>query len=282
MTGNRQQADYWSSESGVKWITFEQELDVVFEAVNTALIQRAAPEPGEKVLDIGCGTGATTRAFSPHLVPNGRITALDISEPLISQSKLRAKDGPEISQYYLMDAQHEKIPGAPFDLVISRFGVMFFSNPVVAFSNIRRHMNPDGRLMIAAWAEITNNPWFESPRDAAVARLGPPDKSEPHAPGPLGFQNVKHVTGILSDAGFQNVTGETAEIELLHPGPLESVAALASNIGPAARRLKKYRGSEEDIEAIKLFVLNKFRPFETTQGIRIPARLNFFSAQNAG
>ncbi len=280
MTGNKQQADYWSSDPGLKWIKFENELDVVFEAVNEELIRRANPKPGEQVLDIGCGTGATSRTFSLHLAPGGSITALDISKPLLSQAKLRGGETLVTSRYHLIDAQQDQIPGAPFDLATSRFGVMFFSDPVTAFSNIRSHLRPGGRLVVSAWAEMAGNPWFEAPRDGAVAHLGPIEDSDPHAAGPLGFQDVGHVTGILKDAGFQNVVGETSEIVLSHPGPLDRVAALASSIGPAARILKKYNGSLEDVEAIKMYVFDKFLPFETPEGIRIPAKLNFFHGVN--
>ncbi len=281
MTSNQQQADYWSSDPGRKWITFENELDIVFEAVNTALIARANPQPGENVLDIGCGTGATARAFASHLEPTGSITALDISEPLINQARSRADESPVTSHYHLVDAQNEQIPDAPFDLATSRFGVMFFSDPVVAFTNIRNHLKPGGRLVIAAWSNISGNPWFEEPRNGAVNRLGPMDISDPHAPGPLGFQDIERVTGILRDAGFQSVVGEEAEVILSHPGPLERVAALASNIGPAARVLKKYQGGPQDIEAIKNYVQDKFSPFETPEAVLIPARLNFFFGDNS-
>ncbi|NKB50767.1 MAG: methyltransferase domain-containing protein [Rhizobiaceae bacterium] len=281
MNSNQQQADYWSSEPGRKWITFENELDLVFEAVNAALIQRANPQPGEHVLDIGCGTGATARAFAPHLAPAGSITALDISEPLLEQARSRAVEGAVTSRYHLVDAQNETIPDAPFDLVTSRFGVMFFSDPVVAFKNIREHLRPGGRMVVAAWSNISGNPWFEEPRNGAVDQLGPMDASDPHAPGPLAFQDIARVTGLLKDAGFQNVVGEETVVTLSHPGPLERVASLASNIGPAARVLKKYKGGPQDIEAIKSFVHKKFLPFETPGAVLIPARLNFFLGENA-
>jgi SAM-dependent methyltransferase len=281
MTNNQQQTDYWSSDAGLKWIRFEKELDTVFEAVNAALIQRANPQPGEHVLDIGCGTGATAREFSVHLAPGGSITALDISEPLLLHARSRADECAVKSQYQLVDAQNDLIPQAPFDLVTSRFGVMFFSDPVVAFSNIRDHLKPEGRLVVVAWAKITGNPWFEAPRDGAVARLGPLDASRPHAPGPLGFQDVERVSSLLRDAGFQNVIAEEAEVILSHPGPLDDVAALASNIGPAARVLKKYNGGPEDVEAIKNYVSKKFKEFETNQAVRIPAQLNFFYGENS-
>ena len=280
MSDNQQQADYWSSESGLKWILFEKELDLVFHAVDEALIQRSTPRSGENVLDIGCGTGATTRVFSSHLAPGGRICAIDISPPLIEQAKAHECETLVKSRYYLADAQTDRIPGAPFDLVVSRFGSMFFADPVAAFVNIRSHMKPGGRIALAAWAKAKGNPWFEAPRDGAVKRLGPMDPSDPNAPGPLGFQNVDHVTEVLKQAGFGDVVGETTNIVLAHPGPIDRVAELASNIGPAARILNKYQGNNKDIEAIKHYVLNEFLDFETPEGVRIPANLNFFGGCN--
>ncbi len=280
MQDNKAQADYWSSHPGLKWIKFEDELDVVFNSVNQELIRRAHPNPGERLLDIGCGTGATTRAFSQYLGPSGYVTSLDISAPLLKQAESRTTESKAESRYCLLDAQHDEIPGGPFDIATSRFGVMFFSDPIVAFTNVRRHLKPGGRLVIAAWAPLKGNPWFEVPKEAAAARLGPPDHSDPNDPGPLGFQNRDYVIEILKKAGFEDVAGRVVDLMLNHPGPLRDVAALASNIGPAARILKKYDGNESDIEAISQSVLKKFQAFDTSSGICIPARINFFEATN--
>lgn len=278
MDDNQLQADYWSSNSGLKWITFENELDVVFESVNEELIKRARPKPGENILDIGCGTGATSRAFSHHLAIGGSITSLDISAPLLKHAEVRAKEAAIKVRCCLLDAQRDAIPGAPFDIATSRFGVMFFSDPVSAFDNLRKHLKTGGRLVVAAWAPINGNPWFQVPRDAAASRLGPPDIASPNAPGPLGFQDLDYTIGVLQRAGFHNASGEVADVIFRHPGPIEQVAALAANIGPAARILKKYQGGEDDIAAIREKVLDEFRVFETIDGICIPARLNFFEA----
>ena len=280
MQSNQAQADYWSSESGEKWIWFENELDLVFSAVDDALIKRAATHPGECILDIGCGTGATTRAFASHVAPSGKITAVDISPAFIAHARGRAGTGVSDTDFRIADAQSAEIPGAPFDLVVSRFGSMFFADPVEAFRNILKHMKPGGRLTIAAWAKARDNPWFEAPKSAAEKVLGPLEQGDPNAPGPLGFQNVRHVVGILKEAGFNNVEGETATVVLSHPGPVERVATLASNIGPAARILKKYNGTAEDISAITEYVIADFRTFVGDQGIRIPVNLNFFTARN--
>jgi SAM-dependent methyltransferase len=280
MGENRAQAEYWRSAPGQKWIQFEDELDIVFEAVNEALVARAQPNSSERVVDIGCGTGATTRAFSKCLGPEGSVTAIDISEPLLARARARAAETAAHTTYLLNDAQTDTMEGDPFDLATSRFGVMFFADPVAAFANIRSWLHPDGRLVVAGWAAIDGNPWFEVPRDAAMAQLGPPDPSDPNGPGPLGFQNIGHVSDVLMGAGFADINTECAEVTLRHPGPIERVAALAVNIGPAARILKKYGGDSKDIEAIAASVLSDFQKFKTSEGVRIPARLNFFSARN--
>lgn len=280
MQGNQAQADYWSSESGLKWIAFEEELDQVFSAVDRKLIEKSVPKSGERVLDIGCGTGATTREFSKHVAPDGNICAVDISPPLIAHARNHQFEAKIEIQYHLADAQRDQIPGEPFDLVISRFGSMFFADPVLAFGHIRQRMRQDGRLVIAAWAKAKGNPWFEIPKNAAIDRLGPLDQSDPNAPGPLGFQNTNYVVEVLKSAGFRDVVGETIRVNLEHPGPVERVAALASNIGPAARVLKKYNGSVEDIAETTRNVTAKFHAFVDQESVCIPANLNFFSAVN--
>lgn len=277
MATNQLQEEYWSTAPGQQWIRFENELDIVFDAVNDALIERAQPKPGERIIDIGCGTGATTRAFASRVTSNGFVAAVDISEPLLSHAK--SQDG-AVTEYRLIDAQSDPIGNSEFDLAISRFGTMFFEDPSTAFANIPMAMRPGGRLVVVGWAGIDGNPWFETPRDGAVARLGPPENSDPNGPGPLGFQNIDHVNGILANAGFSNVTAERTLIMLKHPGPVDKVAGLAASIGPAARIIKKYNGTSEDIDAIKAYVLRGFRNFETSEGVCIPAWLNFFSALN--
>ncbi|KAE9626451.1 methyltransferase domain-containing protein [Parasedimentitalea maritima] len=278
MQNNTAQIEFWNSHSGRRWVAYEDELNLVFQNVNSELIRRSQPAPGETVLDIGCGTGATGRAFSQHLAPGGTVTGLDISAPLLAQAENRAEESETEMRYHLLDAQVDAIPGGPFDLVVSRFGVMFFSDPVAAFANIHRHMASDGRLVVAAWAPIADNPWFKIPRDAAVAQLGEPDPTNPNAPGPLGFQNIDHVVGVLKSAGFANARGEVCKIMLSHPGPTHKLAALAANLGPAARILKKYDGNSDDLAAIQDGVLRQLQAFETSRGLNIPARLNVFEA----
>ena len=279
-TINQDQADYWTSDSGKKWIAFETEIDTILEIVNHELIRQSAPRPGEHILDIGCGTGATSRAFANFLAPDGSVTAIDISAPLLSHAKTRAADLEIRSDFYALDAQTGDIPNAPFDLVISRFGVMFFDDPVQAFQNIRRHMKPGARLVLAAWAPLKFNPWFYVPANSAIAHLGPVEPMGSTEPGPLAFQDINRVVGILDKAGFHNPTGATVDLKFHHPGPLETVANLSVNLGPVERIMRTYDGTNNDYEIIRGSILRELTEFADEDGINIPAKLNFFSAKN--
>ena len=109
--------------------------------------------------------------------------------------------------FILADAQTHPFDPESFDAIISRFGLMFFDNPVAAFANMARGLKPDGRLVFAAWAPAAENPWFLIPRDAAIARLGKPAPADPFAPGPLAFQDMERVTKLMEQAGLRNVRG---------------------------------------------------------------------------
>lgn len=277
---NQEQAEYWASTSGQKWITYEVEIDSCLRNVNMELIRQSNPLPGERILDIGCGTGATSRDFANHLAPGGAITAIDISEPLLNHAKSNNSPPSVDIQHHLLDAQTADIPGAPFDLVISRFGVMFFNDPVAAFANIRRHLKPGGRMVLASWAALNVNPWFSIPAKAAIDHLGPVDVFDPNAPGPLAFQNIDHVENILHASGFGNVSGKAIDLTLHHPGPLETVTNLAANLGPATRIMQHHQSTDRDAKIIRTAIYQALEQFYDDTGVHIPARLNFYSAEN--
>ncbi len=276
---NADQAEYWNSAPGRKWIVFQENIDTVFQAVNDRLIQRAGPGPGEKVLDVGCGTGATTMDFAAQVGPGGSVAGIDISRPLLDRAnerKIQNRIGH--IEYLLVDAQTHAFEPGGFDLLTSRFGVMFFNDPVAAFANLAVALRAKGRVCFVSWAAMAGNPWFEAPRDAAVARLGKPSPTPPGAPGPLGFAEVDYVLDILKKAGYSNCSASVEEVDMLHPGSVEEVALLASNIGPSARIVREFDGGPEDVAAIGASVAKEFRQYAVDGGMRIPARLNFFDA----
>lgn len=279
---NQDQADYWNSDSGKKWVRFQNDLDTVFAPIARRLIERANPSSGERVLDVGCGTGAVSMELVSHVGDEGSVTGLDISSPLLDHANERITDQ-HIGRigYVLADAQTHAFEPGTIDLMVSRFGLMFFSDPVAAFKNISGALRPGGRLAFVSWAPPQENPWFTIPGDAAIARLGKPETTPANAPGPFGFANIDYVLGILSEAGLVDGAASVEQVDLHYPGQVEDAAFLASNIGPAARILKAFDGGPEDVEAIGRETLKAFRNFVSDDGVRVPATLNFFEARVA-
>jgi SAM-dependent methyltransferase len=279
---NSAQADYWSSESGYQWIAQETFLDEAMAAILGRLLERADIRPKENVLDIGCGTGASTIAAAIKTGPTGQVTGLDIAEQLLNRARKRSNDaGLQNTSFILADAQTYPFVVKSFDAIISRFGIMFFESPVAAFANMARGLKPKGRLVFAAWGSAAGNPWFSIPRDAAIARLGKPAPADPFAPGPLAFQDVDRVTKLMEQAGLKGVRGETEMVQLTPLVNAEKAAETATSIGPAARIMREFSGTEADAAAIETAVAAAFSKFETEKGISVPATINFFSAGRA-
>ena len=275
---NADQAEYWNSTAGRKWVAHEAMLDVVLGGIDERLVARADPCEGERVVEIGCGTGSTTRALAARVGQGGRVLAVDISEPLLARARERTAGLPQV-ETALADAQTHGFEAGAFDLAASRFGVMFFADPVAAFRNIRGALRSGGRLCFVAWGPAGQNPWFTIPREAAVARLGAPSPEPPDAPGPLAFADRVRVADLLGQAGFADVAVDAETVDLAWHGDIGTLAQLATNLGPAARVMRERGGGPEDEAAIRDAVAAGLARFRAADGFRVPASLNFIAAQ---
>lgn len=274
---NDDQKAFWEKFSAL-WVARQADLDAVFAPVLDGVLSRAALKPGETVLDIGCGTGTSTVRAAQAVAHKGHVVGADISEPMLVRAR-QVAEGQKNCSFETMDVAHHPFQPGTFDKVISRFGVMFFADPDVAFHNIFKAMRKGGTLTMACWSTLDANPWFLVPMFAAKDRLGAPPRIDPDAPGPLAFRNIDRVTGILESAGFDAIEAEAKSLLLTPAGTLEDVAMQATSIGPAARAIEHFEAGQADVDAIASAVTERFGEYLTPQGVRVPAQINFFTAR---
>jgi SAM-dependent methyltransferase len=211
---NEAQATFWTDTVGKTWIANEENVLAVGRSHGQAALDAARIEPGERVLDVGCGTGPMTRAIADLVGPTGSVVGLDISSVLVEEATRRAAGRDNIA-FVCADAQTVDLDPR-FDVVYSQFGVMFFEDPTAAFANLRSALRPGGRLVFACWQGFFANAWMSVPTMGAMSVLqtAPPD---PNAPGPFTLEDPDRIRSLLTDAGFADIDVQAFEdVAVLH------------------------------------------------------------------
>ncbi|KZN20040.1 MULTISPECIES: class I SAM-dependent methyltransferase [Pseudomonas] len=202
---NANQVADWNGQSGEYWAANQARLDAMFAVFGQAAIEAAAPATGERVLDVGCGAGASSLALAARVGSGGHVLGVDISEPLIGRAcALAPEDTP--TQFQVADASSVELPEGSFDILFSRFGVMFFDDPTGAFAHMRRALRPGGRVAFVCWRGVAENDWVRLPMSAIKDIVPPTAPPDPEAPGPFSFGDRGRVTRILTEAGFTDIT----------------------------------------------------------------------------
>lgn len=267
---NTEQIRYWNEEAGQKWVRFQDFLDTQIRPLGRKAMERAALRPGERVLDVGCGCGDTTVEIGQRVSPGGQVLGVDISAPMLERARQRATEAGQTNVAFVQaDAQIHAFPPQHYDAVFSRFGVMFFANPVEAFSNLRSATKPAGRLAFVCWQALPENPWMAVPLMAALPLLPAPELPNPDAPGPFAFANPDKVRRILEQAGYRSIEFETVR-ELLALGadaPLEQVVDFLLQMGPTGKLLREV--SVDLRQRVAEAVYEALRPYATPQGVRM-------------
>ncbi|UZE06617.1 class I SAM-dependent methyltransferase [Pseudomonas corrugata] len=201
---NAYQVADWNGQSGEYWAANQARLDAMFAVFGQAAIEAAAPATGERVLDVGCGAGASSLALAARVGAGGHVLGVDISEPLIGRARAFApKDTPVL--FRVADASSTELPEGAFDILFSRFGVMFFDDPTGAFAHMRRALRPGGRVAFVCWRGVAENDWLRLPMGAIKDIVPLPAPPGPEAPGPFSFGDRGRVTRILTAAGFTDI-----------------------------------------------------------------------------
>jgi SAM-dependent methyltransferase len=208
------------------------------------LLARLAIGGGEKVVEIGCGTGALTLPLAVAVGEGGRVVAVDIAEPMLGVARQRvAERGLQNVTLLLGDAQVFSFERGAFDLATSRMGVMFFADAVAAFRNIGGALKPGGRLVFTCWGQLAENRHWLISYDIALRHLGPPAPRPPHEPGTLAFADPGYVRGVLAAAGFAEIAVERAYPTIIGGSP-EEEARQALMMGPTARLIEEKQPDE--------------------------------------
>ncbi len=270
MSSNADQIEFWNSDEAGHWVRHQDRYDAMLAPFTTAVLELAALAPDDSVVDVGCGTGFTT-CEAARRAPAGATLGIDVSTPMIEAARRRAEtDGLRNVEFVVADAQVASFD-ADRDVLISRFGVMFFDDPVVAFANLRRVMRGSGRVAFASWRPMLENEWMAVPCMAALAHVPAPAPPDPDAPGPFAFGDRERVMGILTEAGYRDVAIEPFDtpIVIAGGGTVDEVVAFVRSTGMG--RLLLADPADPGVAAALDAMRDAFEAHVTPRGVELGA-----------
>jgi SAM-dependent methyltransferase len=279
-TFNQDQRTRWNGTDGEFWSSNQDRLDRTLAPVIGPLLAFAQPRTGSTVMDVGCGCGATTIELARAVGPSGRVVGIDLSEPMLALARERLRMFANTTSL-LGDAAELPLRDLGAELITSRFGVMFFGDPVAAFANLRTGLAAGGRLRFACWRSINENPWLQIPLHAVYEHAPRLPKPEPEEPGPFAFADTARVTRILTAAGFTAPTFTPLDIQmdLAAGGTLEDAVFQSSAIGPTKRALAD---QPEDIRAAAIkSIRHALTPYASAVGVNLPGAVWLVAADRA-
>lgn len=267
---NADQVAYWNGRAGERWTSQQSMQDRVFTPVSQLLIDHARPKQGERIIDIGCGCGATTIELAARVGGSGQALGVDISAQMLARAREMAPQNAALEFVQADATTYPFEPGAA-DLLVSRFGVMFFAEPARSFANMRKGLRKGGRLTFICWRTPKENPWLILPLQAVYAHVPKLPPVGPEDPGPFAFASAPRVEQILLDAGFADVRMEPHDLSLdiAAGGGLEAGVQTAVEIGPANRALED--AAPEVRAAATVSIRKALAPFVRDEGVWLPA-----------
>ena len=266
---NKSQIEFWNGETGRNWVAYDALMEAMLQPIGEAVLDTFHFEPHARALDIGCGCGHPTLSLATRIGSGGSVTGVDISAPMLAVAQeltATSAAGRAKVEFLEGDAQVHPFEPATFEHVFSRFGVMFFDDPVAAFRNIHRALTASGTLAFCCWQSRTVNPFMTVPAQAALELLPPPPEMPPQAPGPFAFAEPDYVHFILSQSGFSDISVMPLSHDLVFGAglPLSEIVEHLVKIGPIAQMVREAPDALQ--QPVRERVATALTPFFTEDG----------------
>ena len=274
---NDEQYEFWNKGIGQKWVKEDDSINERFTILTKEFFSRAKIKKNDRVLDIGCGGGITSFEASKLAGRDGYVLGADISEILLNLAKKNFSNIKNLEFKYC-DVQTYNFEKNFFNTVISRFGVMFFENPIVAFKNIFNSIQDDGSLHFVSWANVLENEFFTAAANIIIKHLNREFPKVTRTPGPFAFSETKYVKKILNASGFKNIKVNKVYTSLSTNDDAEKDGELLFNIGLAGKMLSEENLSEQELANIKDKIIEMSQNRRVNGKITYKACLNFVSA----
>ncbi|MDP5070647.1 MAG: methyltransferase domain-containing protein [Congregibacter sp.] len=281
---NDEQIAYWNGDAGRKWAQRDAMMARMLAPVAEALMEHAQIDDARAVLDVGCGGGSETLMLAERLGADACVLGVDVSAPLLEVARAHLASVGDVGKgvgFVQADASSHDFGTQQFDLLFSRFGVMFFEEPGQAFAHLRKAMQAKGRLAFACWQSLSNNPWTALPLTAALSVLPSPPKPKPRSPGPFAFAEPDYIHSLLQDAGWRNVQVTPHVISMDWEGRdgFEATARELVNTGPVGRLLIDADAATRD--AVHRAAAKVLTPYFHDNTLSLPGAVWLVTADNA-
>jgi len=303
---NAEQQVFWN-QAGPVWVAYQERLDRQIGPHGERALALFAAQLGERVLDLGCGCGDSSLSLAERVAPGGQVLGLDLSEPMLARARERAAAAGlsnlsfraadvqtaalEPASFDAANArgasrrssvQTAALERASFDAAFSRFGVMFFADPVAAFRNVRSALRPGGRLVFVCWRPVAENDWVRLPMAAVAPHLSLPPPAAPDAPGPFSFGAAERVRGILAAAGFEGIRIEPAELPMAPGGgDLDEAADILLEVGPVAAALREMKADDSLRNRVRSAVRASLEPHQRAGRVELGSAIWLVQARRA-
>ncbi len=274
---NADQIAFWNGDAGAKWVAQQVRLDAMLAPIGDAVQKAANVQSGEHILDVGCGCGDTSIKLAKLAGASGGVLGADVSATMLALAKRRAADAKANITFAEADAATHKFDAQAFDLLFSRFGVMFFADPDAAFANMHKALKATGRVAFACWRDWRENEWVRVPMMAVRPHVPPQPQLGPEDPGPFAFADAARVRRILANGGFDAITLTPFDTKVEIGASLDEAVAYLQEFGPISRALSDASPAQKEQAAKAL--REALAPYAKTAPITLGAAVWIVTAK---